>query len=69
MRFDGPPPLHGTGRGARGAPAFSRQTLAVASGKPRYADKYRAGGQPIHLVGVEFSRATRNITAFETADA
>ncbi|MDE0024964.1 MAG: PD-(D/E)XK nuclease domain-containing protein, partial [Spirochaetaceae bacterium] len=35
----------------------------------RYADKYRAGGQPIHLVGVEFSRATRNITAFESADA
>ena len=27
------------------------------------------GGEPIHLVGVEFSRATRNITAFETADA
>ena len=24
---------------------------------------------PIHLVGVEFSRTTRNITAFETADA
>ena len=35
----------------------------------RYADKYRAAGDPIHLVGVEFSRATRNITAFETADA
>ena len=35
----------------------------------RYADKYRAAGQPIHLVGVEFSRATRTITAFETADA
>ena len=35
----------------------------------RYADKYRAAGQPIHLIGVEFSRATRNITAFETADA
>ena len=35
----------------------------------RYADKYRAGGEPIHLVGVEFSRATRNITAFETAAA
>ncbi len=35
----------------------------------RYADKYRATGAPIHLVGVEFSRATRNITAFETADA
>ena len=35
----------------------------------RYADKYRAAGDPIHLVGIEFSRATRNITAFETADA
>ena len=34
----------------------------------RYADKYRATGDPIHLIGVEFSRATRNITAFETAD-
>ncbi len=34
-----------------------------------YADKYRAGGEPIHLVGVEFSRATRNVTAFEAADA
>ena len=35
----------------------------------RYADKYRAAGTPIHLIGVEFSRASRNITAFETADA
>ena len=35
----------------------------------RYADKYRAGGEPIHLIGVEFSRATRNLTAFDTADA
>ena len=34
-----------------------------------YAAKYRGQGEPIHLVGVEFSRATRNITAFETADA
>ena len=24
-------------------------------------------GQPIHLVGVEFSRDTRNVTAFEVA--
>ena len=30
-----------------------------------YADKYRADG-PVHLVGVEFSRAGRNITGFET---
>ena len=35
----------------------------------RYADKYRAAGDPIHLIGVEFSRASRNITAFETTDA
>ena len=35
----------------------------------RYADKYRATGEPIHLIGVEFSRATRNLTAFEVADA
>ena len=34
-----------------------------------YAAKYRGRGEPIHLVGVEFSRATRNITAFATADA
>ena len=35
----------------------------------RYADKYRATGEPIHLIGVEFSRTTRNLTAFELADA
>ena len=29
-----------------------------------YADKYRASGEPIHLIGVEFSKATRNVTAF-----
>ena len=33
----------------------------------RYADKYRATGEPIHLIGVEFSRETRNVTAFEVA--
>ena len=32
-----------------------------------YAARYRDGGEPIHLVGVEFSRATRNVTAFEVA--
>ena len=30
-----------------------------------YADKYRHLDQPIHLVGVEFSRAARNIAGFE----
>ena len=33
-----------------------------------YAAKYRERGEPIHLIGVEFSRATRNVTAFEVAD-
>ncbi len=30
-----------------------------------YADKYRGLDQPIYLIGVEFSKNTRNITAFE----
>ena len=34
----------------------------------RYADKYRGRGEPIHLIGVELSRETRNVTAFEIAD-
>ena len=35
----------------------------------RYADKYRALGEPIYMVAVEFSRQTRNLVAFETARA
>ena len=35
----------------------------------RYADKYRSLDQPIHMIGVEFSKDTRNITAFEVAGA
>ena len=35
----------------------------------RYADKYRATGEPIHLIGVEFNRTTRNMRGFEVADA
>ena len=31
----------------------------------RYADKYRARGEPIHLIAVEFSRESRNVAAFE----
>jgi hypothetical protein len=30
-----------------------------------YAEKYRTLGQPIHLIGVEFSRASRNVVGFE----
>ena len=33
------------------------------------AAKYRGSGEPIHLVGIEFSPRTRNIVAFETASA
>ena len=39
---------------------------ALAQLKERcYADKYRGRGQPIHLIGVEFSREERNIAAFD----
>ena len=31
----------------------------------QYADKYKAHGQPIHLIGVEFSKESRNIVGFE----
>jgi hypothetical protein len=31
----------------------------------RYADKYRALDQPIHLIGVEFSKKARNVVGFE----
>ncbi|HRD50515.1 MAG TPA: ATP-binding protein [Candidatus Contendobacter sp.] len=34
-----------------------------------YAEKYRALGQPIHLIGIEFSRAERNIVGFEVETA
>ena len=33
-----------------------------------YAAKYRGRDEPIHLIGVEFSREARNVTAFEVAD-
>ena len=35
----------------------------------RYADKYRDLGQPIHLIGVEFSKDERNIAAFDVEQA
>ena len=43
---------------------------AVAQLRARgYADKYRHLGAPIHLVGVEFSRETRNVAAFTVEPA
>ena len=35
----------------------------------RYADKYRALDQPIHLIGVEFSKDERNVAAFDVEPA
>ena len=35
----------------------------------RYAEKYRAPGMDVHLIGVEFSSASRNVVAFEHAAA
>jgi len=34
-----------------------------------YAEKYRQHGEPIHLIGVEFSRQERNIVGFEVERA
>lgn len=34
-----------------------------------YADKYRALGQPIHLIGVEFSKVQRSVVGFEVEHA
>ncbi|MDR0634295.1 MAG: PD-(D/E)XK nuclease domain-containing protein [Azoarcus sp.] len=34
-----------------------------------YADKYRALDQPIHLIGVEFSRKQRNVVGFDVETA
>ena len=48
------------------APEGAALTQLQARG---YAEKYRALGEPIHLLGVEFSREARNIAAFEVARA
>ena len=34
-----------------------------------YAEKYRRPGRTIRLIGIHFSEATRNVTAFETVEA
>ena len=34
-----------------------------------YANKYRGRDEPIHLIGVEFSRETRNVVAFQAERA
>ena len=49
-----------------GAP--TRPSPAMAQLRERgYAEKHRGSGRPIHLIGVEFSKETRNLAAFEAA--
>ena len=35
----------------------------------RYAEKYLSSGEPVHLIGIEFSRETRNVVAFDVERA
>ena len=44
-------------------------TAMAQLGERRYADKYRARGEPIFLIGVEFSREARNLVSFEVQRA
>ena len=46
------------------APEGSAMAQLHAKG---YADKYRDLGEPIFMIGIEFSRETRNLIGFETA--
>ena len=56
---------------------FEFKVVEMASAGPamtqlkerRYADKYRALGQPIYLIAVEFSKDTRNLAAFAVEHA
>ena len=49
---------------------FAPAGAAMAQLKARrYADKYRGSGQPIYLIAVEFSKESRNLTAFEVERA
>ena len=43
------------------------QPIPMGVSRPGSAAAGLGEGQPIHLIGVEFSRDTRNVTAFEVA--
>ena len=60
LRFDGSVYLFEFKTVARGPEGAALAQLR----EKRYADRYRHLGQPIHLIGVEFSRAERNVAAF-----
>jgi len=40
-------------------------TSRACSRQSRISGKYQAAGQPIHLIGIEFSREQRNLVGFE----
>ncbi|MDD9962919.1 MAG: PD-(D/E)XK nuclease domain-containing protein, partial [Gammaproteobacteria bacterium] len=55
------------GRGEGGKDAAQR---AIGQMREKgYAEKYRGRGEPIHLVGVAFSREDRNLAAVKVAPA
>ena len=62
-----------TGAGRPGSPSESPSPAggaALAQLKARrYADKYRAPGRTVHLIGVEVSAETRDITVFDVEPA
>ena len=48
----------------------SERGAALAQLKERgYADKHRAPGRSVHLIGVEISAETRDLAAFQTEPA
>ena len=56
--------------GATSGPVSHTDGAALAQLKARrYADKYRAPGRNVHLIGVEVSAETRDITAFDVDPA
>ena len=59
----------GTGTQARGVDSRTDGAALAQLKARRYADKYRAPGRTVHLIGVEVSAETRDITAFDVEPA
>ena len=57
------------GTQARGIASQAESAALAQLRARRYADKYRAPGRNIHLIGVEVSAETRDITAFDVEPA
>ena len=68
LRYDGRVYLFEFKTVGRGPDAPEGRALAQIKER-RYADRYRHLGEPIHLIGVEFSREERNIARFEVERA